>query len=248
MLTLTLDIETFPMDAYLWSLWDKFIPVANIKNPTTIACWSAKWYGSREIMFSSVHDKYMLDRIWNLLNETDVVIHQNGKTFDVPMLNTEFVRAGMVPPMPYKQIDLLDTSKRIFRFPSNKLEYIVQDLKIGKKIETEGMPLWIKCMNNDKEAWGRMERYNKNDVRLTEKLYEIYKPWIVNHPNAALYSEDPGFCCTVCESTDLVLDGYARTSVGKYHRYRCNDCGKPVRGRKNLRPKEKDKPLAVDIK
>ena len=247
MRTLILDFETFPLDAYMWSLWDKFVNIDGIKTPTTVACWAAKWYKKKEMMFSSVRDKNMLDWIWSLLNEADAVVHQNGKSFDIPMINTEFIRHGFLPPMPFKQIDLLETSKRVFRFPSNKLGYVSKDLKIGSKIETEGLPLWIKCMEGDEVAWGKMERYNKQDVRLTEEIYTEYLPWISTHPNTALYSEDKDIKCTNCESKEVVLDGYARTAVGVYHRYRCKGCGKPLRGRKNLRPSEKKQPLLVSL-
>ncbi|NIV35232.1 MAG: hypothetical protein GWN58_38990, partial [Anaerolineae bacterium] len=48
----------------------------------------------------------MLEGAWELLDEADAVVHYNGKKFDIPTLNREFVKYGFTPPSPYKQIDL----------------------------------------------------------------------------------------------------------------------------------------------
>ena len=77
----------------------------------------------------------------DLLSEADVVVHYNGDKFDLPHLNREFVESGLGPPAPYASIDLLKTVKRKFRFPSNKLDYVVQKLRLGAKVSTGGYDL-----------------------------------------------------------------------------------------------------------
>jgi uncharacterized protein YprB with RNaseH-like and TPR domain len=98
----------------------------------------------------------------------------------VPHLNREFVLAGLEPPAPYQQIDLLTAVRKQFKFPSNKLEYVLTTLGLAGKKKHEGHELWIKCMANDPKAWRTMTAYNKRDVRALEDLYYRIKPWIPN--------------------------------------------------------------------
>ena len=166
----------------------------------------------------------MLNSIHKLMDEADAIVHYNGLQFDIKMLNGEFLQAGMPPPSPAKHIDLLRVARSQFRFVSNKLDYVSQKLGLGKKTAHEGHELWLKVMNNDRQAWKRMEEYNKNDVILLEKLYNKFKGWISNHPNHNSFSD--GTVCPNCSSARLTKQGSFITSSRKYQRYQCKDCGK----------------------
>jgi DNA-directed RNA polymerase subunit RPC12/RpoP len=165
----------------------------------------------------------MLKNIHKMLDEADAVVHYNGRRFDIPILNKEFILAGMMPPAPYKQIDLLTTCRSQFRFPSNKLAFITDQLGIGTKTSHTGHALWLGCMNGDKQSWALMEEYNINDVFLLEDLYYKVLPWIKNHPNVSVYTEE--FVCTKCGSPHFQRRGYAITRSQKYARVQCKDCG-----------------------
>jgi DNA polymerase elongation subunit (family B) len=233
---LLLDIETSPNTAYVWGLWKENIPLARLIESSEVMCWSAKWIRDDVIMFDSIMNSSpqdMLSRIHELLDEADVVLHYNGSQFDIPCLNKEFLIYGMLPPAPYKQIDLLKTARSQFRFTSNKLDYIAQKLGLGQKKETT-FQLWVDCMNYNPEAWKIMEDYNKHDVVLLEKLYERFKPWIKPHPNYTLYTEDNNVMCPVCGSYAYHKRGFAYTAVGKYQRYNCTKCGAWFKDRVNL--------------
>lgn len=167
----------------------------------------------------------MLKGIHKLLDEADVVVHQNGKKFDIPMLNTEFVKHGMKPPSPYKQVDLRDTSKQQFRFPSNKLEYIAPALGVGHKIKQNiTFELWLQCLEGDELAWKRMERYNKQDVRLAERVYKKYLPWIKNHPHYGSYGKDAEVCPN-CGGKHLHRRGTTVANLKRYPRFQCQNLG-----------------------
>jgi len=200
-----------------------------------VMCWSAKWYGEPEIMFDSVYKsktKRMLRGIHELISRADAVIHYNGTKFDMPTLNKEFLLNGMHPPPPYKQIDLLRTSRGQFRFPSNKLEYIAKTLGLGSKTKHAGHQLWIDCMAKIPEAWAVMEEYNKNDVALLEVVYDKLKPWIKGHPNQGVYEGE--LCCPKCASHSYKRSGWAYTNAYKYQRFVCRDCGTWFRGSNNV--------------
>jgi hypothetical protein len=196
-------------------------------------------------MFDSVYKtdkKTMLKSIHALMDEADAIIHYNGNRFDIPMLNKEFLEAGMPPPSPAKHIDLLTTAKRQFRFVSNKLDYIAQRLGLGKKTAHEGHELWLKVMKNDRKAWKIMEEYNKNDVVLLEKVYDKFKGWIKSHPNHNAYS--PDVCCPNCASRKLQARGTQRSRVAVYQRFQCQACGSWSR---SIKAEKKTKESLVTI-
>lgn len=229
---LFIDIETTPMTAHTWGLWQQNISLKQILESTEMMCFGARWYGEKKVHFRSTHHhgkQEMLDEIHRLLDEADVVIGWNSASFDSKHIKREFLEAEMLPPSPYKDLDLMRVVKSQFRFPSNKLDYVSQKLGVGAKVEHSGFDLWIKCMANDKKAWAEMKKYQIQDVDLLVDLYEKLKPWIKNHPNAALYNGITDGC-VVCSSTKLQKRGLARTSVASYQRYQCMDCGKWQRG------------------
>lgn len=243
MKTLLIDIETAPNLVHVWGLWQQNVGLPQIIDSGYVLCWSAKWLGQDDIMFSSIYhdgrDK-MIQTIHELLDEADAVIHYNGTKFDIPTLNKEFLEEGLPPPSPVKQIDLLRTARSQFKFPSNKLDYISQALGLGKKVKHIGHELWIRCMNNDEEAWQQMMEYNVNDVILLEKVYYKLRPWIKGHANYALYS-DRSMVCPHCGGTHYQSRGTYKTASCTYARYQCQDCGTWFRGTKNIGPKSGEK-------
>lgn len=248
---LIIDLETSPNLAHVWGMWKQNIAEVQLLEASRTLCWAAKWYGSDEVLFSSemkTDHKTMIVRAWELLDEADAVIHYNGKKFDIPTLNKEFLLYGLTPPSPYKQIDLLQIVKSSFRFPRNGLNYVAKRLGIGAKAETMGHELWIRCLNGDREAWDIMEVYNKQDVNLTEEVYKRLLPWIKTHPNAGLYSKSDRPVCTNCGSERVHKKGPAYTAVGIYQRYRCISCGTNLRGRYNIGDKEARKNILTQDK
>src|SRR5690606_40576567 len=135
--------------------------------------------------------------------------------FDLPRLNTEFVMMGLTPPAPYRSIDLLKVVRQNFQFTSNKLAYVSEQLGLTGKVKHEGHELWIKCMAGDPKAWAKMKKYNVQDVRLLEELYEKPKPWIKAHPNWGLYSDTQDTVCPTCGSADLAGRGVRGTATGE---------------------------------
>lgn len=236
MKVLFLDIETAPIEAYVWSLWKQNIGLNQIISPTRVLSWAAKWEGEEDVYFCgeniATHEE-MVQEIYDMVDEADAIVHYNGTQFDMKHLNREFVELGLAPPCTYKNIDLLRTVKRMFKFPSNKLDYVAGALGIGEKVPHEGMPLWIACIEGDPDAWKRMEEYNVQDVLLLEELYNVMQGWIPGHPNRALWVEDQSKpVCPNCGSTHVQKRGIERPArVNGYQRYKCMDCGANSRGR-----------------
>lgn len=227
--TLYVDIETSPIVAYVWGLRDQNVGLNQIIHPTRVLCaawqfegeemqFGAEWLGGR---------KRMIKRLHAALDEADVVVHFNGQSFDVPHLNREFLEAGLGPPSPFRQVDLYLTIRKAFRFPSNKLEYISNALSVaGGKIKTGGMELWTEVLGGKQAARELMRSYNEHDVVVTRDLYKRILPWISTHPNVGLYAEDDALRCPSCGSTTVQRRGHVYTNAGRFHRFRCSDCGR----------------------
>jgi len=236
---LHIDIETAPHKVYTWGLWQQNVAINQIVEPGYTLCFAAKWHGERDVTFKSVHEsnaKSMLKEAHKLLDEADVVCHYNGAKFDVPTLNWEFFQMGMKPPSPFKQLDLLRETRKNFRSPSNKLDYVVQQLNLGSKTKHMGMEMWRDCMSGCDKAWKTMKRYNIQDVKLLEKYYKEILPWIANHPNWGMYLDANRPTCRNCGSKKMERRGVARTATQTYDRFQCKSCGKWGKGRKSITP------------
>ncbi len=229
---LFLDIETTPNLAYVWGLWNQNVSISQMVSSTEMLCFGARWYGEKKVIFKSVHHdgkEAMLKEVHRLMDEADVLIGWNSAAFDTKHLKRELLEAGMLPPSPYRDLDLMRVVKSQFKFPSNKLDYVSQKLGVGAKVKHSGFDLWLKCMAGDDKAWREMKKYQVQDVDLLVDLYEKLKPWIKNHPSTAMHLGVVDGC-VVCASTNLEKRGLAHTNTASYQRFLCKDCGKWQRG------------------
>jgi hypothetical protein len=237
---LLLDIELAPNLAFTWGLYQQNVAINQLVQPHYMLCWAAKWLGEDEIFFASKHNtktKKMLGPLHALLEEADAVIHYNGRRFDIPHINREFLLHDFTPPSPYKQIDLLETVKFRFKFASNKLQHVAQELGVGEKHKHDGFELWVKCLANDPEAWKTMQKYNIQDVLLLEAVYNKVQPWVKNHANHSLHNPDKQVC-PHCGGEHLQKRGVYHTLSSVFQRYRCKTCGAWSKDNKVLNRKQ----------
>src|SRR5690606_7750710 len=120
---LFLDIETAPILAYVWNLWDQDVGLNQIKSDWFILAWAAKWLGdpASKIIYRDQSrakniedDSQILREMWKLLDEADIIVTQNGKAFDEKKLNARFILNGMKPPSSFKHIDTAQIAKKKF--------------------------------------------------------------------------------------------------------------------------------------
>lgn len=231
MRVLSIDIETSPNLAYVWSLF-RIDSLSNDKlvEASQMMCFAAKWVEqdpeaeSETLFYSDFANGHqeMLEAAFDLFDEADALVHYNGNTFDEPRINRELLTHGFLPPSPYKRIDLYRVIKQRFGFPSGKLDYVAQELGIGQKAEHDGFEMWKRCMVGDAAAWAQMELYNRQDVALNEELFRVLLPWIPGLPS---YGAETGTdVCPACGSDDLRREGYAYTKSAKYQRFVCRSC------------------------
>ena len=233
---LAIDLETRPNLVYVWGLFNQNVSINQIVDQTEVICWGARWLDEPGVEIRSTHrdgKEKMLKRIWTLLDEADVVMGWNSQSFDVKHLNREFLMAGLTPPSPYTQIDLMRVTKANFKFPSNKLDWVSQSLEIGAKVQHEGFSLWTKCMAGDDKAWKDMYTYQQQDVDLLIDLYYKLRPWIANHPNMALFADEV-LACPTCGNVKLQENGVVRRGASTFQQYRCHKCGTNAKGTKRI--------------
>lgn len=180
----------------------------------------------------------MLNKLWELLDEADIVIGQNSKKFDTKKINARFMiqkTNKRHPPSDYRHIDILIESKKYFAFTSHKLEYKADKLnekyKKLKHSKYPGLELWKECLKGNVEAWDEMKKYNIHDVLATKENYHIMKAWIKTI-NFDVFHKDHEMKCT-CGSTEIMKNGYRYTNTGKFQKLSCKSCGKAFTERYN---------------
>ena len=255
---LVYDIETAPMLGYVWGLWDNTLGLNQIESDWYILSWSAKWLGDSDddVMYMDGRynkniedDTELLEGIWKLLDEADIVLTQNGISFDQKKLNARFILNGFEPPSSYRHIDTKRIAKSKFGFTSNKLAYMTDQLctkhKKSSHAKFSGFELWRQCLKGNMDAWLEMEEYNKLDVLALEELYLKMAPWD-NSINFNVYHDAEVDVCK-CGSSDFKMSGYHYTNTGKFQKYKCTNCGSETRDRNNLLDKYKRKSLRAKV-
>lgn len=240
------DIETSPIIAHVWSLWDNNVGLNQIVQDWNIISWAAKWYGHDDVMYydqrdaANIHDdKELLRPLWHLLNEADVSVTQNGVSFDEKKTNARFIINGFPPPSPYKSVDTKIMAKKKFAFTSNRQDYLSRALGGIVKDKHKSFPghdLWMECLKNNPAAWDEMRHYNITDVLGLEENYKRMAPWDKAVNYASMQDND---ACSACGSHEQQKRGFSYTTGGKFQRYQCLKCGAWSRGKDNLLSKEK---------
>jgi len=248
---LLFDLETAPCIMYNWGLFQETTHPKFIRRNWFVLCWSAKWLGKGKMYHSALPDfrgyrplpsktqknidKKVIKGLWNLLDECDIAIAHNLKSFDKKKANTRFIINGLKPPSHYQMIDTLSVARTEFKFTSNKLEYLAKKLCVTEKIDTGGFDLWIGCENGIKKDWDKMQKYCDTDVLALEDVYLKQRPYIKNHPY--IPSLDNIAICpkAECKGKGTVKDGLRRRMDGIFQKLRCVGCGDQLLGNVNER-------------
>ena len=229
------DLETSPNIVTSWGLFvGGMLSPDSIISERTIICGSWKWQGQRDVVSACVDartpaaDQSVVQLLCNAIREADAVVAHNGDKFDMRWINARAVFHGLPPLPPVIQIDTLKIAKAKFKFNSNKLAYLVEFLKVGKKIKTE-FGLWKACMAGDVKALAKMVRYNRRDIVILERVYDKLAPYVPARLNAQLFRAAG---CPSCGASRVQSRGLAYTIAHAYKRFQCTKCGHWFRSRK----------------
>lgn len=253
---LLIDIENAPILADVWKLWDENVGLSQIAQDWYILSFAARFLGEKKVHYHDQRDvanieddSGLLSKLWTLLDEADIVIAHNGDRFDVPKINARFIKAGFLPPSPYRQIDTLKIAKAKFKFTSNRLAYLAVFLGVpvpkDEHKQFPGHTLWTQVRKGNIRAWNVMKRYNIADIDALFGVYLKLRAWDKKHPNLAVIYEDDEPRCPVCGGVHLSLSGTTYTNTGAFQNYVCADatCAAHSRDKVNLLTKEKRRSL-----
>lgn len=236
-----LDIEMSPDCAWVYGQGEHYVSYEDIHIESQIISFCWKWKDSKKIIFADQsknrrvkQDRKLLKKLWDLLDEADVIVGHNADGFDIKKIKAHLQLAGFPPPSPFRVIDTLKLA-RPFGYTSRSLKYLTHKLnKKFKKMEHSRFPgkrLGIACYLGVKEAWKENKQYNIFDVLSCEELFYTFLPWspkVVLHPK----KYDKKICS--CGSTEFKENGHAYTSTGKFQRMKCKVCGKTHQLKENL--------------
>lgn len=238
---LLFDIETAPHEGYTWGHWEQNVLAYTHKG--YMLSFAYKWLGERKTYVRSLPDykgykggksteKKLLEDLWDLFNEADILIGHNAKSFDVKVANQRFIVNDMPVPSFYRVIDTKIMARSFARFSSNKLDHLGEELEVGRKLKHQGFDLWLGCMAGDPAAWRVMTRYNKQDVVLLEEVFLKLRPWIENFPNINVIMNRENGCSKCGAPADkLHKRGYRWTNMSRATRYHCQVCGGYTQGK-----------------
>lgn len=240
---LVADIETFPIEAYVWGTFKQNVGLEQIKTDWSLMSFAAKPLNQPTVFYADVSkqrdlrdDKALLKSIHAILGETDFVIAHNGARFDLPKLRARMAMHRLPPLPPISVIDTLLLNRKAFGFTSHRLAFVSERFAETPKddhAQFYGFKLWRECLAGNKAAWKECREYNITDVTALEETYRALNGWYEGAHNFGPYVTPKAgeHVCPSCGGTHVIRKGTRKTQVGIYPRFHCLDCGSWSRGR-----------------
>lgn len=229
------DIESLPNRGYFFQVYDASIPHPFIEKTHSIISIAYKWYGEEETNVISIadfpatlrkdpyDDSKVVGKFIDIYNSADYVIAHYGDKFDIPMLRARVLLNGLPPLSNVQTIDTYKLVKKHFKLNTNKLDHLGFWLNEGVKHSMNAQD-WVDCAKGNVEVIRKMAEYNKEDVRLLERVFDRILPYVqtklnVNH-GKVLDTE----ACPHCGSVNLHKRGYYNTRLSRKLVLGCKEC------------------------
>lgn len=212
-----------------------------------ILCFGYKWLGEKTThvltvdqypgWFSkagSINDKGILQAALAIMQDADLLVGHFASVFDRRFLQGRCAIHGLIPPPPTKLRDTCMIARSAFNFSSNRLENLVNVLRLPHKKYHKESPdewpgWWFRAMSGDKTAIKAMAKYCKQDVEALESLYLALRPYDSPHPRMVADRTKCGVCGSAVQYRGIALVGQL-----KYRRFQCTQCGKWDRERRAI--------------
>ena len=179
---------------------------------------------------SYLDDRWIVEQVRDMVNESDMLVHHYGDRFDLPFLNTRCLEWGLEPPGKIMTVDTCMVARKNLAMTSNRLATIAAFLN-GEDAQKGGLTKqeWRLAAHGHKKVLDKMVEYNIGDVVATEQAYLKLRPVMKTHP----YVSEPKDGverrkqCNACGSAKTHSEGSYYTKLFHVLRRRCNDCGVP---------------------
>lgn len=174
------------------------------------------------------NDKALVQKVHQLFDEANLLVGHNIDRFDNRVMSGKFIDWDMTPPSPCKSWDTLKMARK-HKFGSNKLNDLGIRFNEGSKTSVTHADVWYDLLfesnvAKQQKAAKLMEKYNIQDVALTEKIFWHLMPYYQTGITLGRLIGHNWVCD--CGSTEGQFHGYGFNPVGKYRRWQCNRCGK----------------------
>jgi DNA polymerase elongation subunit (family B) len=226
------DIETSYYLVPTFQFWKVNINPDNILREKKIICIAYKWQYEDKVHVlkwdENQDDTKLIKDFIQVIKDADEIVAHNGDKFDIKELRTRAILTGNLMFPIYRTLDTLKKSRQYFRFPSNKLDYLGKVLNVGRKLDHEGMKLWIDiCEHKNKASLKKMIDYCVQDVAVLEDVYFAISPYIYHNTNMAVLKGGEKWHCPECASKNVQLSHTDATAMGYIKRHmKCNSCRK----------------------
>ena len=227
------DIETSLCEGRFWRPgWNVRLSYDNVKRDASIICICWKWEGQKVV--HSAHwdwseevwdDKPAIEAFFGAMVTADELVAHNGDKFDWPWIRTRcLVHKIIIPEI--KTVDTLAIARRLFNFPSNRMDHIQKYLGGKGKLPTD-FQLWDKCCDGDEKSLRYMVKYCKQDVRELEEMFLEMEPYFRPKTHKGVAMGHERWTCPHC-GTDNVHKSKTRVSAMGIIRHQmiCIDCHK----------------------
>lgn len=230
-----IDIETSPLQFWGWQPGEQYVTHKQIVEGSETKIITIQWMfeGDKKVSYlawdKDQNDKQMLKKFLKVLKPAKVIITQNGKAFDMKVLQYRLNIHGLAPMPPIAIFDTLTLSRASFRAPSHKLDYRSKIYGYGGKIPME-MDDWIAVLERKPGALEKMIRYGCKDIPDMRKIFWKELPYYPKLPaslSQLVYPEDAkarDFCPICASKRQKRYDVYA-TSTGSKPLMKCRNCG-----------------------
>lgn len=255
--TTFLDIETSLLELYSFRLGMQRPNIESLKEGSQTklltAAWGTWWDlyhgGEKDVKSVSNHhrkaafkrdpldDTYVLRKLWKVLDDSDIIVAHNA-AFDRGWIEGRFMDLGWKQPSKYYVYCTFRTLHGL-NGVSKKLDYLSQKLIGTKKVEHEGLPLWVGCQNGDVESFKKMEEYNIGDIYNT--LYKVFMrtALYVDRKKCIDLAGDGIFCSLTGDPLVKMDEPYKNRNTGLlYNRYENEKYNFIYRDRYNIRSKK----------
>lgn len=213
------DIETSPNVGLFWrpgyNISVGHNAIVDERKIITIA-W--KWLGEKEV-YSLTWDKNksdlsLLKKFTDVANEADILVAHYGDRFDLPWFRARCLLSGLDPIPQYKTVDTKTWASKNFYFNANNLEYLGRALGFGGKTKTD-FDWWKKiALFNDRKCLALMEKYNRRDVVLLEKVYNKLSAYCAPKIHVGVNAGLDKWTCPRTGTTDVITNKKRVTAKG----------------------------------
>ena len=230
---LTIEGDFWDLSGWKHTIGYRIAPTDVLEWPRTV-CVAWRFYGDKRAGFASEWadgQAGMLQAVWDVYDQADVVYGHNVDRFDTRHLNTGWRDLGLPAPAPFKIVDTLTEARRTFGDESMQLAALTTRLGIATKTDKYSVDVARAACAGNAAAQRKLRAYNVGDVVASEAFVDRLRGWIPTHPHNLQGINTGVPTCNQCWGDNLTANGERLAAVMAYPLYRCDDCGANVQGR-----------------